>query len=70
MEWILPGDEEALSWPDGYIISFVHFHECGLATPTHRFLRGLMHYYKMSYNISTPTGSSTWWPSYRCVKDF
>jgi hypothetical protein len=38
MEWILPGDEETLSLPDGYVVSFMHFLKRGLTTPTHRFL--------------------------------
>jgi hypothetical protein len=40
--------------PDGYVISFVHFHERGLATPTHRFLRGLLHYYKIELQYLNP----------------
>ena len=39
-EWWLPGNEDAPSPPDGYIVSFAHFHEWGFATPTHKFLRG------------------------------
>jgi hypothetical protein len=38
MVWILLRDEETPSPPDGYVISFMHFHERGLMTPTHRFL--------------------------------
>jgi len=37
-EWLLPGEEELSSSPDGYVVSFAHFHERGLATPTHKFL--------------------------------
>jgi hypothetical protein len=37
-EWLLPGDEDSLSSPDGYVVSFAHFHERGLATPAHKFL--------------------------------
>jgi hypothetical protein len=32
-EWIIPRDEDGSVVPDGYIISFVHFHERGLASP-------------------------------------
>ena len=46
-EWLLPGDEDLLSPPDGYVVSFTHFHERGFMTPTHKFLRGLLHYYKI-----------------------
>ena len=37
-EWLLPGDEDLSSPPDGYVVSFAHFHERGLVTPTHKFL--------------------------------
>jgi len=47
MEWIIPGGEDELSSPDGYIISFVPFHERGFMTPPHQFLRGLLHYYEI-----------------------
>ena len=46
-EWQLPGDEVAPSLPDGYVVSFAHFHEQGFTTPTHKFLQGLLHYYKV-----------------------
>ena len=46
-EWLLPGYEDLLSPPDGYVVSFAHFHERGLATPAHKFLRGMLHYYKI-----------------------
>ena len=46
-EWLLPGEDELPSPLDGYVVSFVHFHEHGFATPSHKFLRGLLHYYKI-----------------------
>jgi len=46
-EWRLPGDEDALSPLDGYVVSFAHFHEWGFTTPTYKFLQGLLHYYKL-----------------------
>ena len=46
-EWWLPSDEDAPSPLDGYVMSFAHFHERGFATPAHKFLRGLLHYYKV-----------------------
>ena len=42
-EWLLPGNEDSPSLLDGYVVSFTHFHECGLMTPAHKFLRGLLH---------------------------
>ena len=44
-EWLLP---------DGYVVLFAHFHERGFATPTHRFLRGLLHYYKIEVQHLNP----------------
>ena len=41
---------------DGYVVSFAHFHKCGFATPTHRFLRGLLHYYKIEVQYLNPNG--------------
>ena len=46
-EWLLPGEEDVSSLPDSYVVSFTHFHECGFTTPAHRFLWGLLHYYKI-----------------------
>ena len=37
-EWLLPDNEDSPSPPDGYVVSFAHFHERGLATPAHKFL--------------------------------
>ena len=46
-EWVLNGEEDVSSPPNSYVISFTHSHERGFATPAHRFLRGLLHYYKI-----------------------
>ena len=53
-EWRLPGEEDKPSPSDGYVISFVCFHERGFATPTHRFLQGLLHYYKIELQHLNP----------------
>ena len=45
VEWLMPGREEAPAPPNGYIVSFVPFHEHGLTIPPHPFLRGLLHHY-------------------------
>ena len=37
-EWFLPSEEDFLSPPNGYVVSFAHFHERGLMTPAHKFL--------------------------------
>jgi len=46
-EWLLSGEEDLPSPPDVYVVSFIHFHERGFTTPAHKFLRGLLHYYKI-----------------------
>ena len=33
--------------PEGYVVSFAHFHERGFAIPAHKFLRGLLDYYQV-----------------------
>ena len=35
-------------------MSFAHFHEWGFATPAHKFLRGLLHYYKVELQHLNP----------------
>ena len=41
---------------DGYVVSFAHFHERGFATPSNRFLRGLLRYYKIELHHLNPNG--------------
>ena len=53
-EWIVPGGEDVPSQPDGYIVSFIPFHEWGFATPPHRFFRGLLHYYELELRHLNP----------------
>ena len=46
-EWQLPGDEDEPLPPEGYVVSFAHFHEWGFTIPAHKFLRGLLDYYQV-----------------------
>ena len=55
-EWLLSDEEDMPSPPDSYVLSFTHFHECGFATHAHRFLRGLLHYYKIELQHLNPKG--------------
>ena len=55
-EWLLPSKEDLPSSPNDYIVSFAHFHERGFTTPTHIFLRGLLHYYKIELQHLNPNG--------------
>jgi hypothetical protein len=45
VELLMRSCEEASGPPDGYVVSFVPFHECGLTIPPHPFLQGLLHHY-------------------------
>ena len=53
---MLPSDDGLPSPPDGYVVSFAHFHECGFTTLIHRFLQGLLHYYKIELQHLNPNG--------------
>jgi hypothetical protein len=55
-EWIVPESHDFLASPDGYMVPFVYFHNCGLATPVHHFLLGLLHYYKIMLQHLNPNG--------------
>ena len=55
-EWLLPGEEDLSSLPDSYVVSFTYFHERGFMTPAHKFLRGLLHYYKIEVQQLYPNG--------------
>ena len=55
-EWLLPDEEDVPSLLDGYVVSFTHFHERGFATHAHRFLLGLLHYYKIEVRHLSPNG--------------
>ena len=56
MEWIVPSGEDEPSPPNGYVISFIPFHEHGLVTRPHRFLQGLLHYYGIELQHLNPNG--------------
>ena len=53
-EWIAPSGEPEPRPHEGYIVSFVSFHERGLGMPVDRFMRALPHYYGMElHNFNT-----------------
>ena len=56
MEWIVRSGEDEPSPPDGYVVSFIPFHERGFATPPHRFLQGLLHHYGIELQHLNPNG--------------
>ena len=53
-EWIALGAEPEPRPRDGYIVSFVAFHERGLALPADRFMRALPHYYGVELHNFNP----------------
>jgi hypothetical protein len=55
-EWIVPDGHDFSTPPDGYVVSFMHFHERGLVAPQNHFLQGLLHYYKIELQHLNPNG--------------
>ena len=53
-EWIAPGAELEPRPRDGYIVSFVVFHECGLGLSAERFMQALPHYYGVELHNFNP----------------
>ena len=53
-EWIALGSELEPRPHDGYIVSFVSFHERGLGVPADRFMRALLHYYGVELHNFNP----------------
>ena len=53
-EWIAPYGELEPRPRDGYVVSFVSFHERGLGVPADRFMRALPHYYGMELHNFNP----------------
>ena len=46
-EWIAPSGKPEPRPRDGYVVSFVAFHEHGLGLPMDQFMRVLLHYYSV-----------------------
>ena len=53
-EWIALGSESELRPRDGYIVSFVSFHERSLSLPADWFMRVLPHYYDVLLHNFNP----------------
>ena len=53
-EWIAPGNESEPRPRDGYVVSFVVFHERGLGSPVDQFMRALPHYYGVELHNFSP----------------
>jgi hypothetical protein len=44
--------------PEGYVVSFIAFHERGLGMPPSRFMRALLHHYKVELHHLAPNSIS------------
>jgi len=53
-EWIALGSEPEPRPCDGYIVSFVSFHERGLGVPADWFMQALPHYYSVELHNFNP----------------
>ena len=54
LEWIAPGNEPEPRPRDGYIVSFMAFHEHGLGLLMDQFMRVLPHYYGVELHNFNP----------------
>jgi hypothetical protein len=57
-EWIPPVSGAAPSPPPGYVVSFVSFHERGFGVPTSRFMRAILHHYRVELHNLSPNSIS------------
>jgi hypothetical protein len=58
-EWIVPpAGDHAPNPPEGYVVSFIRFHERGFTAPASRFMRALCHRYGVELHNFTPNAIS------------
>jgi hypothetical protein len=53
-EWMAPGSEADPTPSSGYVVSFIPFHERGFGVPAIRFMRALLHYYRVELHNFNP----------------
>jgi hypothetical protein len=53
-----PSDHREPTPSEGYAVSFIAFHERGLGMPSSRFMRALLHYYKVELHHLSPNSIS------------
>jgi hypothetical protein len=46
-DYLLPGFEEVTDQSEGFVVLFVHLHECVFIISLHPFLVGMLHHYKI-----------------------
>jgi hypothetical protein len=49
-----PASEADPTPPPGYVVSFIPFHERGFGVPASRFMRALLHYYRVELHNFNP----------------
>jgi hypothetical protein len=54
IEWIVPAGEPVPRPPNGYLVSFVAFHERGFSVLAGRFIRGVMFAYGLQLQHLNP----------------
>jgi hypothetical protein len=54
LEWMAPPSGVASSPPPGYVLSFVSFHERGFGVPASRFMRAILHVYRVELHNLSP----------------
>jgi hypothetical protein len=58
-EWrVLPTNHRESAPPEGYVVSFVAFHERGLGVPPSQFMRAIPHYYGVELHHLAPNSIS------------
>jgi hypothetical protein len=58
-EWIVPpAGDHTHNLPEGYVVSFIRFHERGFTAPVSRFMRALCHYYDVELHNFAPNAIS------------
>jgi hypothetical protein len=53
-EWMAPASEADPTPPLGYVVSLIPFHEWGFGVPASRFMRALLHYYRVELHNFNP----------------
>jgi hypothetical protein len=54
IEWIVPTGESMPRPPNGYVVSFMAFHERGFSVPVGRFIRGVLFAYGLQLQHLNP----------------
>jgi hypothetical protein len=59
LEWRVPSSDHREPTPlEGYVVSFIAFHERGLGMPPNWFMRALLHYYMVELHHLAPNSIS------------